>query len=218
MPGLLVTSKGPGQAYTFAFTATGSQAAATPRCYVTNDYGALWGIFETDFVLGCGLGAGLHIPWHDNDSTNIMYYNRKDALSGGDQKQTLYRRNEDGSHEPANPTASGNTVGTRTGRWGVGTSPLNRLKIALAGTRGPVSACYGVYTSLDGGDSWTERIAGCTWTRHIAVAGDEDAAIFTFGTDKHISIAPTFEGTFDSRDGNLAALPGNGELIGLCGG
>ncbi len=220
MPGLLVTSKGPGQAYTFAFSATGPRTAAAPRCYVTNDYGASWNVFETGFVLGSGLGAGLHIPWHDNDNANIMYYNNKTAITNpqGDQDQTLYRRNEDGSHEPANPTSSGRPVGTRTGRWGIGTSPHDRLKVALAGTRGPTSACYGVYTSLDGGDSWTERIAGCTWTRHIAVAGDEDAAIYTFGSNKNISVTENFFGTFDSRKGNLDLLPGNGEIIGLCGG
>lgn len=149
-----------------------------------------------------------------------MYYNNKTAITDpkGDQDNTLYRRNEDGSHVAANPTSSGRPVGTRTGRWGIGTSPHDRLKVALAGTRGPTSACYGVYTSLDGGDSWTERIAGCTWTRHIAVAGDEDAAIYTFGSNKNISVTENFSGTFDSRKGNLDLLPGNGEIVGLCGG
>lgn len=220
MPGLLLTSKAPGQAYTFAFTADATQTFATPRCFVTNDYGASWSVFETDFELGMGLGAGLHIPWHNNAGGDIMYYSRKlPQAPAGDQNFTLYRRNADGTHEAANPDVGGVPVGTRTGRWGVGTSPLNRLKVALAGCRGPSSACYGLYTSLDGGDTWTERIAGCTGlTRHVAVAGDEDAAIFTFGSNKQISVAPSFEGVFESRDGNIAALAGSGEIVGICGG
>ena len=219
MPGLLVTSKGPGQAYSFAHSVEAARSASLPRCYVTNDYGASWNVFETDFVLGMGLGAGLHIPWHDNDDANIMYYSCKNPVApAGNQEFILYRRNADGSHEAVNPTRSGVPVGTRTGRWGIGTSPHDRLKVALAGTSGPSSACYGLYTSLDGGDSWTERIAGCTWTRHVAVAGDEDAAIYTFGSNKNISATENFSGTFDSRIGNLDSLPGNGELVGLCGG
>lgn len=224
---IYLSPKTPGLAYTFAFTNTGTPTTVgTAALYKSEDWGATWAV---DSALGVAitnyLSPNIHVPWHDNDAEDIIYYTDIDYISVSENHFRL-KQAISGVLSDISPTDGTRIYGAAAGvdltvrasgagnNFGVRCHDLNRQYMVLAGAGDETAASDGIYfgawVSDDYGATWTNVFSPVAQTTAhplgIAFAGDTQNELFMWGTKRLIRYSSDFGATFESKLGNINSI------------
>lgn len=153
------------------------------------------------------LTNGIHIPFHNNPTSDIVYYGRYGVSTGLNLSQTW--RKQSGSAADISPVKDGYKL-RPSGRFAISSGLTNRRYMVMRGNNDPASPANfrsGVFVSEQYGDSgsWTEITTGNT-TDYVglAQAGNNPLLIYAWGGNGAIGVAPNFgaSGFIDKR-GNI---------------
>ena len=216
-PPLWADSRGTGTFYATAFTASGSQNAATAALYESAT-GASWSAASTPTTPGLSgiLGNALHVPYGRSDAaiywTNYTYADLPDALS--------LRRSDGTSAVNVEPAGDHYGVGALRGLM---THPLDSSRAVLVGFESQSTAA--IYTTSDANASpptWTKRsvdLANGACYTSCNVAGDDLNTFFVWGFGGLVALSDDFGATISDKRGNIPAdYPAAGRFLNLCGG
>lgn len=207
--------------YVGAYTATGNGTAATASLYMVDSYGA-GTITNTGRITTKVLpGGDIHIPFHNNAGENIIHWTFNPTLTTLTYARTI-GNTQDTSINPYSPSATtvGSTLNAVAGfTRSMDSCPTNRNYLAaLMSYVSGASAFVGVFTSTDGGTTWTERFTPATTTRWEALWYDDlDPNTFFLGSSvTSLVVGVTFDQgfTIESRRGNLS---GGFDILGIVG-
>lgn len=161
------------------------------------------------FVPIHGQGGEIHIPWPTNDDEGVIYYGSLDRT--GSPVMGLQRVDAGVVTD-----ISQGVYGINHGHFSIRTHDSDRSFALLAGESGASNS--GVWTSVDGGDAWTQIVApSAVTTYQAAFGGDSEQIIFVWGPATYIKYSEDFGATLDNRSGNLSALSAT-KIIGIAGG
>lgn len=116
-------------------------------------HGATWTAITGNPVtssMGTEPGGELHVPFHDNPNDMILYWNRRVESP----ELNKFMRTNGAVETDISPIAG---YGPR-GHRGVSSNPINRLQVVACLTVEPLDD-YAVFSSNDGGDTWTQITA-----------------------------------------------------------
>jgi hypothetical protein len=224
-PGLYVSSKTPGLAYTFAFTNVAADSALTSAFYRSTDYGASWALYTgLNTSTRNALGWDLHFPWNNNDDEQVCYYSSLDWTV----TENPIIRTTGASYSNIAPARGGPPfpeVGPAMGRFSVSSNTQDDNYLLMMCHNSPTGIAapdrmfntFG-YTSTDRGATWTEFLVGITDYRRGSIASDDKNTIYLWGIDGKIAYSNNFGASIDDRIGNILSLGVPGEHIGIAGG
>lgn len=223
-PGLYVSSKTPGLAYTAADTGTGGGGTDECRIYRTTNYGASWSAVASPagFKPVDWLAGSIHLPFHDNASEAIAYFGGWDyGTYTSLNANFLKRKNADGSISDITPVIDGKRYGAYIYQKCVHSCPINRQAV-VASLYNFDNAKSVVVASRDGGTTWTTAIAPEAETnayRNVQIAGDNEQVLYLWSTGTlRLGYSGDFCVTIEDKTGNMAALGASGGFVGICGG
>ena len=216
---LMMSGHNPGHAWVGAFTATGSDAAATAALFKTEDKGATWAqVAGMDTTIN--LGLYFHLPFHDNADDSVFYWTRQLLASNRDE---LYRT-INGVSASINPlVSSGQYAGASNPISSIDSSPLDRRRLALVAYRW-LGSVYGsrLMVSYDGGSNWIQRTSepgASDRLKSVWCAGNDPNVLYLAGGGINSLLYSTdFGVNLDSRLGNLNQITSNQDFLGYIGG
>lgn len=200
-PTLAMSRHTPGVAFAFAYTATGSGTAATSTLYVTEDYGATWAVSAAPYpecTNDSHLGNCIALPYVGNQNNTTLLWTKR--VSGVEHLfKSIGATQTDIAPNNLGP-------GLNYGKNAIAISPTDSNRILCCTRTGAeVSFTGSVYTSVDGGTTWTRIIdpvsSGRVFSAFIA---DDGQTIYLLG-ESTIKYANDFGLNLDSRDGNLTS-------------
>lgn len=213
-PGLFVSSRIPGMAYTSVPIA--NYPTDDFRIFQTTDYGANWTQISSPSGFKSDKRFAGHIicPWDDNADQSIVYFGGKDGTDN-----FLKRKNRDGTISDISPVYSGNKYQPYW-RWGLQVCPINRQRVIMQGLhdtlgKGPV------FVSRDAGDTWTaltsmSAVIDADFDR-VFIAGNDANTLYVWGIKLYYST--DFGVTADSKLGNIPTdFPSYIRFVGIMGG
>lgn len=155
-----------------------------------------------------GQGGEIHIPWPSNADEGVIYYGSLDR--SGSPVIGLQRVDAGVITD-----ISEGAYGVNHGAFSIRCHDSDRSFALLAGESGAGSS--GVWSSVDGGDTWTEIVTPSAVSHYQAAFGDDETEIFIWGPAEFITFSDDSGATNDDRSGNLSALSAT-RLIGIAGG
>jgi hypothetical protein len=214
-PGVHVSYKVDGLVYTSGFTDTVNRVAL----YKSEDLGATWAeLIEYGFV-AVFLALDIHCPPDapsGNPTDSLMFHNLQ--LAAG-QLTLRYYDVDTAAGEDISPLAF--NAGKWGGRWTIHSYPLDGDIMVIHTTRLSDDKSI-LWTSIDGGDSWTnkqEYPTGSPQARHAGISGDDPDVAYICGTEGLIEYTDDFFATVQDKNGNIDVdFPGRGEFHFLMGG
>lgn len=233
-PGVYLSPKTAGLAYTVAFTNTADPATADG--YVSSDWGATWtAITNPDIQPNNGLAGGMHVPWHSNASDKLVYHGR--ITRGATLGYRLKRVELDGTTiTDISPSNAGRTYGPHKENFGIRAyDPDNSYMVMGAFGNDTTANNSGdnecIFVSSNGGDTWTMVYGPLTWAQAFdglgtAFAADNPDILYAwggaFGQTATILYSSDFGVTWHDKSGNIHADWGVGGepsgFVGICGG
>jgi hypothetical protein len=223
-PGLHISSKVAGLAYTIGFTATN-----VPRLYRSTNYGATWSsISPTIITAGTGSSAAgqatVHAPFHNNASDRDVFVSGYEQGTTALNRQKLFRAKVGVTNQiditPTNPNvnlAEGPGIQQRS----FAMLFSNRQRGAYLAHDGATSSV--LYTTETGGESASDWIVGIQLTNYqsLALAGGQASKVmYLWGTGGAMGYSEDLGTTIDDRRGNIASMvsPIPGQFVNICGG
>lgn len=210
-PGLHVSSKSAGLAYTTIMTgASGNGPASAGR--QTADYGATWSALSSPDLSGLGLAFDIHVPFNDNPSELIAYRGLRDQPTA---VQKLLRANG-GTQTDITPVVGGKSYTMEQfGKGALATNPINRQRVVLCASHNDDlsigASHFATFVSQDAGDTWTV-IDGPSGTRkYMHGSITDNNAIFLWGMNGRVGYATDFA-TIDERGPG-----GSARIVGITG-
>lgn len=215
-PGLYISPRVAGLAYTFAFSSTATSPLGV--LYRSQDHGATWATYGG---LGVdpqyGLGTDMHIPYTDTTETTVYHGRYASAFY-----QYIYKV-VSGSASDISPQQSGaggnRPCGPYRARWHIGTSPQDGNYLLVCSKTNYPSRI--IYHSTNGGTSWSSLYNGGTRSSRAAFSGDNKSVVYRWGANSGTgdgNMIERYDGSWDDRSGNLRSLGPPGEFIAICGG
>lgn len=197
-----------GNVYVVAYTATGSGTAATTGLYLVPSYGAGTPVLQTTMSGSSVVPGVLLFPYQNNPADSIFHWTK---TTGTSSTAMTYARTTGTTQETINPTGSGTVVGGNLGENGfvrsIDACPTDRNYLAaIFGRVSGASFASGLYTTADGGTTWTERVAPNTTTRWENVWYDDldKNTIFLLSSSLGIGVSFDQGATIDNRTGNAS--------------
>jgi hypothetical protein len=219
-PGLYLSPKTPGLAYTSALLSTASSPTADG--YVSTDYGATWArITNPDIQPGTGLHTG-HVPWHNNPDEDVVIHGHEIQITPTVQYRT--KKVQGTSITDVSPTDGARQYAAYPRYFGVNAYDSDRRYVVLSGQGDDGSGYrFAAFVSNDYGATWTQIVteadpSATAAPSGVAFAGNTPQVIYLWGTLGYMSYSQDFGGTVDDRSGNIASLGTPGEFLGIAGG
>lgn len=226
IPGLWLSPRTPGLAFTSAFSVTGDPA--TGEGYKTTDWGATWAAMsDPDIIPGNRLAGTIHVPWPDNADEQLVYH-------GNHSKTPVFtyttKRVQGTTITDISPSDGTRTYSPRLGLFGIRTYDNDRNYVAMAGRGNSVDALDAsdinhVYVSSDGGDTWSSIYGPIAnggnddLITEVAFAADDPNTIYMWGQDGTLKYTEDFGGSLLDKEGNLrSGLGATLRFVGLAGG
>ncbi|NDJ59939.1 MAG: hypothetical protein GYB67_02375, partial [Chloroflexi bacterium] len=158
-----------------------------------------------------GLAGEIHVPYHDNPNEDIFYYGWYDVTTVVSNIR-LYRH-QNGISTEVSPLQTSLGVGPAIDgiTKKIHTCDLNRRLVLACLYRWDTQR--GVWTSTDGGDTWTERV-GLSLTTPWAgghVSSDQQT-LYLWGAG--IAVSPDFGATITDKSGDLPSNFGVSNIFG----
>lgn len=228
-PCIWLSPRTPGYAITFAY-----ETSTHVSGYKTTDWGAAWAnMTDPDIDNVEGFGGSIHVPYQDNEDESLVYHGWFDRAA-----PSLWKTKKvDGvTITDISPTHSGALHGPMYGSFGLRAHDSDRQRMAMwTATSLLTSAVAGEYvmwTSTNGGTSWTSRIVitdtndVLTYGAQVAFDGEDLDTLYIFGvspaTSYCIALSTDMGATIQDKKGNLFTdFYGGGTFggfIGIAGG
>jgi hypothetical protein len=210
-PGLYVSSKTAGRAYTTIMTgASGSGPTSAGR--QTSDYGLNWSALSSPNLAGINLAMDIHVPYHDNASETIAYFSLRDQVTA---VQKLFRVSGTTQTDITPVVAGKSYTMHQLGKGALATNPTNRQRVVLCSNHNDdlsgSPSHYGVFVSQDAGDSWTLIDGGDGTQKYAHGSITDDNTIYVWGFDGRVGYATDFA-TIDERGPG-----GSARIVGITG-
>lgn len=174
-------------------------------------HGATWAAITGNPVtssMGSEPGGGLHVPFHDNASDLILYWNRR--TDDPSETNTFIRTN--GATETNISPAS--NYGPRD-KNAVSTDPLNRQRV-LCTLNHETDDNYATFYSANGGDTWTQLTSAAAFGdtyNHCSISNDGSGPKgYLWGGGGRVGVTTDFA-TIDERGPG-----GSSAICGIAGG
>ncbi len=217
-PGLYVSNKTAGLAYTSAFTAT---ALEPPHAgYKSTDFGANWSLITNpDLSEIMGAGGQILAPYASNPNEDIVFFGGWDAAANEYQ---FFRANGAVQTEITQSFGgqSYGLSGRDGGKWQISDYPLESGYMTAV-LRSAVVAKVGLWRSYDAGTTWENfitPIAASQWFR-CGISGADKNTLYLCGETGKLDYSTDFGDTTLDMSGNIPAdWPGVGTFYFLIGG
>lgn len=210
-PGLYVSSKTAGRAYTTIMTgANGDSPTSAGR--QTSDYGDTWAALSSPALAGKNLAMDIHVPFNDNAAETLAYFSYRDKTGG---TQRLYRSNGVTQTDITPVVSTKSYTMEQFGKGALSTNPINRQRVLLCASHNDDLAAnpshFATFVSQDAGDTWTV-IDGPGGTRkYMHGSITDNNTIFLWGVDGRVGYATDFA-TIDERGPG-----GSARIVGITG-
>lgn len=207
-PGVAWSPHVPGMALTTAFSATGGDGDSRP--YRSFNAGQSWAVHIDLPTWGDeGLAGDIHIPLHNNPSSEIFYFGSTSTISSPPMTNNTRALSRNPDEYEFSDILGFGPLPNFNGRQ-IATAPQNASRIVIAANN-LADTVRRILASSDNGINWNVVDDGTDYRR---VALVDDNTLFLYGENDAIGYSEDFGASVDSRVGNLAV---GSEIIGITG-